>query len=64
MRKFAPILIITEAENADFFVSKWTGFVQQKLRDFVKMTLTRVIDCASSHSVENVTRVDSSQHFS
>jgi len=44
-RKFPPIWIITEAKNAYFFVCKRTGFVHQELRDFVKMTLTRV----SSH---------------
>jgi len=41
-RKFAPILIITETKNAYFFVCKRTGFVHHELRDFVKMTLTRV----------------------
>ena len=41
-RKFPPILIITEAKNAYFFVCKRTGFAHQKLRDFVKLTLTRV----------------------
>ena len=45
---------------------KRPGFLRQRLRDFVKMTLTRVIDMTrieSSHSVKNVTRLDSSQHF-
>jgi len=36
-------LIITEAKNAHFFVCKRSGFVHQELRDFVKMTLTRVL---------------------
>jgi len=65
-RKFAPILIIIEERNAHFFVCKRPGFLCQRLRDFVKMTLTRVIDMTrieSSHSVKNVTRLDSSQHF-
>jgi len=38
-------VIITEAKNAYFFVCKRTGFIHQELRDFVKMTPTRV----SSH---------------
>jgi len=57
--KFAPILIITEAKNAHFFVCKRTGFVHQRLRDFVKMTLTRVSDCDSGRVesfCENVSR--------
>ena len=41
--------------------SKGTGFVHQELRDFVKVTLTRVSShwlwLESSHSVKNVTRV-------
>jgi len=41
-RKFLPVLIITEAKSAHFFVCKRTGFVHEELRDFVKMTLTRV----------------------
>ena len=57
---FVPILVITEAKKAHFFVCKQTGFVQQTLRDFVERTLTRV----SSHSVKNVTRVESSHHLS
>ena len=44
-RKFAPILIITEAKNANIFKCIRNGFIYQKFRDFVKMTLTRV----SSH---------------
>jgi len=67
-RKFPPILIITEAKNAYFFVCKPTGFVHQELRDFVKRTLTRVSShwlwLESSHYVKNVTRVESTQHFS
>ena len=41
-RKFALILIITEAKNAHFFKCKRTGFVHPRLRDFVKITLTQV----------------------
>jgi len=41
-------LIIIEAENVHFFKCTRCGFVYQELRDFVKMTLTRVIDCDSS----------------
>jgi len=33
-RKFAPILIITEAKNPRFFVCKRSGIVQQVLIDF------------------------------
>jgi len=44
-RKFAPILIINGPKNDHFFVCKQTGFVDQRLWDFAKMTLTRV----SSH---------------
>ena len=64
-RKFAPILIITGPKNDHFCVCKQTGFVDQRLSDFAKMTLTRV----SSHwlwleSIRvtiflNVTRVES-----
>jgi len=50
-RTFPPILIITEAKSAHFFVCKRTGFVHQELRDFVNMTLTRVIDCNSSRVI-------------
>jgi len=67
-RKLPPILIITEAKNAHFFVCKGTGFIHQELRDFVKTTLTRVsshwVWLESSHSVKNVIRVESSHHFS
>ena len=45
IRNFAPILIITEAKNANFFMCKRTEFVHEELRDFVKMTLARL----SSH---------------
>jgi len=41
-RKFPPILIITEAKIAYFFVCKRTGFVHEELRYFVRMNLTRV----------------------
>jgi len=62
-RKFAPILNITEAKNAHFFVCKRTGFTHQRLKEFVNMTLTRVSSHwlwhESSHSVKNVTRVES-----
>jgi len=62
-RKFAPILIITEAKNAHFFKCTRSRFVYQELRDFVKMTLTRFSSnwrwLESSHSVKNVTRVES-----
>jgi len=40
-------LIITEAKNGHFFVCKRIEFVYPRLRDFVKLTLTRVIDCDS-----------------
>ena len=67
-RKFATILIITEAKIALFFKCTRSGFVYQKLRDFVKMTLTRVSShclwLELSHSVKNVTRLESSNHFS
>jgi len=44
-RKFGPILIITGPKNDHFFACKRTGFVDQRLWDSAKMTLTRV----SSH---------------
>jgi len=50
-RKFVPILIITEAKNAHFFVCKRTGFVYPRLRDFVKMALSQVIDCDWSRDI-------------
>ena len=53
-------LIITGPNNYHFFVCKQTVFVDQRLRDFAKMTLTRV----SSHYVKNMTRVESSHHLS
>jgi len=55
-RNSVPILIITEAQKAHFFVCKLTGFVNQGLEDFKKMPLTRFESC---HLVKNVTRVDS-----
>ena len=62
-RKFEPILIITEAKNAHFFVYKQTGFVHQRLRYFVKMTLTGVscdwLWLESSRTVKNVTLIES-----
>jgi len=68
-RKFPPILIITEAKNAHFFLCKPIGFVHQELRDFVKMTLTRVSSrvqsfCEKRDSIGvtiflNVTRLES-----
>jgi len=63
-RKFPPILIITEAKNAYFFVYKRTGFVHQELRDFVKMTLSRVIDCDSSRVILWKTWLESSDQES
>jgi len=42
------MLMITEAKKADCFVCKRTGCVNQMFGDFVKMTLTQVIDCNSS----------------
>jgi len=67
IRNFAPILIITEAKNANFFMCKRTEFVHEELRDFVKMTLARLSShwlwLESSHSVKNVTRFGSSHRF-
>jgi len=67
-RKFAPIFIITGPKNDHFFVCKQTGFVNEKLWDFAKMTLTRVSSqwswLESSHSVKNVNRHESSHHLS
>ena len=67
-RKFAPISIITGPKNDHFFVCKQTGFVNQRLWDFANMTLTRVSShwlwLESSHSVKNVTRVESGHHLS
>jgi len=67
-RKYTPVLIITEAKNAHFFVCKRTGFVHEELKDFVKMTLTLVSShwmwLETSHSVKNVTRIEPSHHFS
>ena len=42
-RKFAPILIITGPKNDNLFVCKQTGFVNQRLWDFTKMSVIRVI---------------------
>ena len=62
-RIFAPIFIITEAKNAHFFVCKQTGFVHQRLIDFVKITLTPVachcLWLEWNHSVKNVNRIES-----
>jgi len=44
-RKFAPVLIITEAKETHFFLWKRSELVNLKLGDFENMTLTRV----SSH---------------
>jgi len=41
-RKFAAILVITGPKNDHFCVCKQTGFVDQRLWDFAKITLTRV----------------------
>ena len=61
-RKFSPISIITKAKNDHVFVCPRTGFVHQELRDFVKLTLTRVLSdwvwLESSHSMKNVTQVE------
>ena len=43
-RKFEPILIVAEAKIAHYLCAN-EGFVHQELREFVKMTPTRV----SSH---------------
>jgi len=60
--------IINKAKSGHFFVCKWIGFVHQELRAFVKMPLTRVwshwLWLEPSPSVKNVTRVESSHHFS
>jgi len=63
-RKFPPILTITEAKIPHFFVCKRTGFVHQELGDFVKITLTRVIDCDSSRVILWKTWLVSGHHFS
>jgi len=60
-RKFAAILVITGPKNDHFCVCKQTGFVDQRLWDFAKITLTRV---ESSHSVKSVNRLESSHHLS
>jgi len=60
-RKFPPTMIITEAKNAHFFMCKRTAFVHQKLRDFVKMTLTRAIDCDLCRTESFCVKRDSSR---
>jgi len=62
-RKFALILIITEAKNAHFFVCKRTGFVHKGLSDFVKLFWleSRVINCDSSRVIP--WKYESSHHF-
>jgi len=64
--KFALILIITGPKNDHFSVCKQTGFVDQRLWDFAKMTLTRVSrhDCDSSRVILWKTWVESSHHLS
>jgi len=52
-QKFVPSLIITGAKNFHSFVCKQTGFVHQRLRDFVKRTLNRVIDCGLSRVIDS-----------
>jgi len=51
------------SKNAHFFVCKRTGFVNQELRDFAKMTLTRRLShwlwLESIDSVKNLTSVES-----
>jgi len=63
-RKFAPILIIILTKNAHFFVCRQTRFVHHRLRNFVKMTLTRVFDCDSCWVILWKRWLDSSHHFS
>jgi len=59
-RKFVQILIITETKNSDFFVCKRIEFVHQRLRDFAKMTLTRVVKWLERVTIFlNATRVES-----
>jgi len=61
---------VTEAKNTHFFACRRTGFAHQRLRDFVKITMTRVAShwlwLESSHSDSsrvtiflNATRVES-----
>jgi len=58
-------LIIPEAKNAHIFKCTRSGFVCQELRDFVKMTVTRVESfCEKRDSSRvtiflNVTRLES-----
>jgi len=55
-------LIITEPKKAHFFACKLTGFVHQGLRDFVKMTLTRVESlCEKRESSHHFSQRDSSR---
>jgi len=60
--KINPTLKVC-AHNRVAHASKRTGFVHQELRDFVKMTLSRVSShwlwLKSSDSVKNLTRVES-----
>ena len=62
-RKFPQSWSSLKQTNTHFFVFKQTGFAQQELRGFVKMTLNRVSShwlwLESIHSVINVTRVES-----
>jgi len=60
-RKFAPILIITEEKMLISLCANEVGLSIRNSRDFVKMTLTRVIDCGSIRVTIflNVTRVKS-----
>jgi len=59
-RKFAPILVITEAKNAFFFKCTRSGFVYQELRDCRKDSDSSRVEsfCGKRDSVE------SSHHFS
>jgi len=44
-------LITTEAQKAQFFVFKQTGFFNQMFPEFIKMALTRVRVCDSSRVI-------------
>jgi len=50
-------LIITEVNNVHFFVFKQTGFVNQTVRDFAKMTLTQVDSFCEKRELSRVTIV-------
>jgi len=67
-RKFVPISIITGPKNDHFFVCKQTGFVNQRLWDFAKMTLTQVSShwlwLESNRVIMWKTWLESSQHLS